>query len=448
MAEPVVLGAIGVPGVVRVDPAGTLHLEDGSSLELWIGAEDRWHLAPAEVAVRQQDGPGGTETRMRVPGGDIVQRTWVVPHWGRGVAVVEVVNETPVPVAAALVATGALRWRAARPPAADGLAPLPRALTPTESAGVWPVPHQTALRLVVELAGDGEALPDPAAVPGPADVARGWERHLTGTARVELPDAELAGAVATARRTLLVAGQGWLAARALYAWGHGHEADEVAEAALAAGASLDGPGLVAVDELVRRAPDGRELAAVLVEPVAAAVHAVVRGAPSASRRDALLAAARLLAWAGDARASADVAAAAGALVAVPLPEPAALLHTDAATLLLAVRDLLVDDRGEAVDLLPGLPDAWLGLGVELHDLPTRHGPVAAAVRWHGPRPAILWDAPVPVRASRLDPAWAGAGGRGEALLAEATVDVTPGPAAAPVQRGLTIEAAEDPGSFA
>jgi hypothetical protein len=46
------------------------------------------------------------------------------------------------------------------------------------------------------------------------------------------------------------------------------------------------------------------------------------------------------------------------------------------------------------------------------------GRVSCSVRWHGPRPALLWDAPadVTVRAPALDPAWSSTEATGEALL--------------------------------
>jgi hypothetical protein len=45
--------------------------------------------------------------------------------------------------------------------------------------------------------------------------------------------------------------------------------------------------------------------------------------------------------------------------------------------------------------------------------------VGFAVRWHGQRPALLWDLSTPARltCSGLDPVWSTATARGEALLA-------------------------------
>jgi hypothetical protein len=50
-----------------------------------------------------------------------------------------------------------------------------------------------------------------------------------------------------------------------------------------------------------------------------------------------------------------------------------------------------------------------------------------ALRWHGARPALLWELdgpPVELRCSGLDSSWVGNGARGEALLAAAAVTST------------------------
>jgi hypothetical protein len=82
-----------------------------------------------------------------------------------------------------------------------------------------------------------------------------------------------------------------------------------------------------------------------------------------------------------------------------------------------------DDPG-GLALCSMLPDAWLGQSIEVHDAPTHHGTLSFAVRWHGERPALLWElrrhdegAPVRLTAPGLDPAWATNERSGEALLA-------------------------------
>ncbi len=53
-------------------------------------------------------------------------------------------------------------------------------------------------------------------------------------------------------------------------------------------------------------------------------------------------------------------------------------------------------------------------------MPLRRGRCSFAVRWHGARPALLWDVPAgtTVTAPALDPAWSSAEPVGETLLAE------------------------------
>ena len=71
-------------------------------------------------------------------------------------------------------------------------------------------------------------------------------------------------------------------------------------------------------------------------------------------------------------------------------------------------------------LLPyGLPPGWLGANFEVFGLPV--GPrsrIDYAVRWHGERPAVLWDVtgePVELTAPLLDPGWRTGDAKGEAL---------------------------------
>jgi hypothetical protein len=97
----------------------------------------------------------------------------------------------------------------------------------------------------------------------------------------------------------------------------------------------------------------------------------------------------------------------------------------AAALVQAARALLVVERPGGLDLVPVHPDGWYGGGFELHDAPTAFGRLSYAVRWHGTRPALLWDldahpgtAAVVLRAPGLDPHWSTTEPRGEALLAE------------------------------
>lgn len=98
----------------------------------------------------------------------------------------------------------------------------------------------------------------------------------------------------------------------------------------------------------------------------------------------------------------------------------------------ALLDLYVSDGGgerSGPVLLPVFDPVWVGRSIEAHDLPTPWGPAGYAVRWHGRRPAVLWeitgaDDEVTVSAPGLDGSWTGRGAEGEALLAEMPVPET------------------------
>ncbi|HUQ39028.1 MAG TPA: hypothetical protein VM030_02655 [Acidimicrobiales bacterium] len=98
----------------------------------------------------------------------------------------------------------------------------------------------------------------------------------------------------------------------------------------------------------------------------------------------------------------------------------------AADFLTFVRDLLVREVDGGLDLCTMLPAAWDGQPIEVHDAPTAHGVLSFAVRWHGERPALLWDlrphagvdaGEVRLRAPGLDPSWSTTEPKGDALLA-------------------------------
>jgi hypothetical protein len=90
-----------------------------------------------------------------------------------------------------------------------------------------------------------------------------------------------------------------------------------------------------------------------------------------------------------------------------------------AQLLAALRAVLVREPDDGVAILPDWPSAWIGQPIDVRDAPTRRGPVSCSVRWHGERPALLWEGPpdTTFTAPGLDPDWSSNDARGEALLA-------------------------------
>ena len=105
----------------------------------------------------------------------------------------------------------------------------------------------------------------------------------------------------------------------------------------------------------------------------------------------------------------------------------------AADFLSFVRNLLVrevDAPAPTLALCSLLPNKWLGQGLEVHNAPTHVGRISYAVRWHGDRPAVLWELDphdgvdgVQLTAPGLDPAWSTRERSGEALLAPMPSDV-------------------------
>lgn len=392
------IGVLGGAAGARVLPDGTVQPErTGWRLTWWIGADDRWRMPARETTVRQQldGGVPIVRTALRVPGGDAVVRVYSVPDAG-GTIVVDVANESAAPFVVALVVQHARRvelggelvvvdqrpglaltrapsrWSVAIARSTDvevcggaareGTFPTTRDRAGRiEAAFLLPVPHRVSVRAAIDPT--SRQAVDPRSLPSADDVARGWTAQLDRGMRVELPDARLTEAVRAARAQLLLSGS------------DGRPSGDVV-------AALEDWGFDAEAAAAWRALSGRERR-----------RASRRSPPArAGALDELV----------------DAASAPGRIDAV------------APALLLAVRSLLVTERDGAVTLLHELPPAWRGHPLEVHDAPTRAGPVSFAVRWHGTRPALLWAAPqgVRLRAPGLDPAWTNAGAGGEALLAE------------------------------
>ncbi|MET0827079.1 MAG: hypothetical protein ABWZ89_11245 [Acidimicrobiales bacterium] len=194
------LGAVDASGGLR--PAGA-----GWTLGWLIGAEDRWHVPPVEAAVRQSL-VGSTpvvETRVRVVGGDVVHHAYAVTGpGGAAMLVAEITNETPVPVAIALVVDGAgsvdLDGEVAT---VDGhhQVRLPRPASQwVAPVAFLPLPHKATLRVVVAR---GEAA-DPAELPDAERVAAGWRAQADASPSWSLPEPVISAAADAARGFLLV----------------------------------------------------------------------------------------------------------------------------------------------------------------------------------------------------------------------------------------------------
>lgn len=474
------------------------------SLDWWIGAEDRWHVPAREAAVRQTllGNSPVVETRIRVPSGDAVHRVYAARGLdGADVLVIEVHNDTKVPFAVALAVRpydlsgagavgriqldgtavrvdgapaivlprspgrlaladagadtaavvfsgGAEPVRTAEVRCADGLA---------NAALLFPLAHAATLRVSLPLTDGAEA--DPSSLPGADQVASGWATLTRSGARIEVPNRRLRDAIAASTRFLLLGGADPTVASALDLLGFADDASRrllASECAATPGRSL---AAIAQHWSLTHDVDAARTAARQVAALIARLGRVDDSADADAGHAALPAAADLLDAVGEARAAADVRALAARVPSAPPMEPdlEALLATAGPTwtwssagtghdvranaaLVTAARRLLVREVDDGLALSPGVPEAWLGQGWEVHDLPTAAGRLSYAIRWHGERPALLWELEPAAgqRRSRLsvpglDAEWATTDRRGEVLLAPVAVPERP-----PQRRGLTI----------
>jgi hypothetical protein len=408
---PTRVGVLGSSHQASVDSHGAVAPDDrGWELDWWIGADDRWHVPEREAAVRQSlvDAAPVVETALRVPGGDAVQRVYGVGG-PAGLIAIEIENASGAPFVVALVIRPRLgrRVRAVEGGGSrvdvDGrpalLAPRPamrwsagetsevfeevsggrahaEAFTGArdrggrlEAAFLHPVPHRNRVRFAPVAGRHDRTVPvdavDVSLLPEAGDAAAGWAAQLRRGMQVVLPDARVQHAHDAARASLLLA--------------------------------ADATGRLNADEVAALEDWGFD-----TEAEAAWRRLGMRERRRAGRRDATPDA-----W----RSVRERMQSASATFTWP-EGPAPLLR--------AVRDLLAAPRDDdSVALLVELPTEWRGQSLEVHDAPTRAGRVSYAVRWHGARPALLWqcDRPVALTAPGLDPSWSTTEARGEALLA-------------------------------
>lgn len=343
---------------------------------------------------------------------------------------------------------------------------------PDAPVAVVPLPHTSTIRLVASDAGasprsGGHRVDSPGAVASIDEVTRGWHHLLEQGPALVLPDARraerfdrgrvamhLLGASApvTSDGSPASIGQAALVTRAAL----------IARAAPAAGAGLDDlersigrrrpfrrhvrPPLE-LEAIIRAwclaVSDGHRDGAEAALHLAAACHRMLAGRDplGATSIDALGAAATVLALVGQpdaadevlgrvARLAAPDADAGPGAAATPLPgPPAGNWAVESAVDLLSVVDELVAVSARGVDLLPGWTGRWWGQEVEVHRLLTEVGTASFALRWHGDRPALLWEIDPPggdgdgpaghlgVTAAAIDATWHDRRLRGEALLA-------------------------------
>ena len=227
-------------------------------------------------------------------------------------------------------------------------------------------------------------------------VVRGWLTIVHRASRVVLPDAGLADALTAARCDLLLQGP--------------------------VGPHDPIGFLLDVAELVRLGDDADAWMPEIVEPVAAISRS------NGSDVDAALEACERVALAaGDDRALGDIVdlrarRVRDGRVTADAGGPASFSDVRRGASVgrfVAEIEQRIADGGRLMSA--GIPRRWLGANFEVHRIPTgARSAVSFAVRWHGERPAVLWEQHGEVQhlsAPRVDPEWSTDEASGEALWA-------------------------------
>ena len=248
------LGAIWGEARPMVDRRGLVTTGAGWSVDFWAGGDDRWYMPSVEPSVRQSiiDHAPVVETTMRIPGGDLTHRAWVGTgsgSSGNGALVVEITNDSPVPVALAIglrpfdlegvgglgdveiegrrmLVDGREVLRAGRDPARIAVGSLVagdagivvlagNAVEPegpmsvgsrrglASAAMVFPLPHTASVRFVVAI--DDHPLSDPADFADSDAVAAGWAAQMAVGAKATFAEDRLAAGVESSLRSLSLA---------------------------------------------------------------------------------------------------------------------------------------------------------------------------------------------------------------------------------------------------
>ena len=317
-----------------------------------------------------------------------------------------------------------------------------------QAAAVWPLPHTATLRLVVHLRGATSAA---AAVPTTDDIARGWQAHLKQGLQVEVDELDVGADLAQAAQSVLTL---WpntrddtpLVVTALAELGFGRDAgrlfddlercedDDAVVRSLARWAQL-GEQTHQLEDLDRAL--GR---------LARAAHVIAnRGGELPGQgwlNDALVVlggrlhqidqpdvAERVQGFRAHSQSENAVDGVADRLAALDKARDKRGVWPEghmraAATYVRAVRALIVDDRGDELRLLPDMPKLWRGRPIDVFGLPVANGNISFGLRWHGPRPALLWEAslapeaPLTIRVPGIDSEFSTNDRAGETLLAD------------------------------
>ena len=399
--------AVGVRGAAwigGVNAWGDVFVDGQQRLCWFVAADDRWYRPSRETTVRQREisGVPVIETRIKVPGGDAVQRVYGVANFG-GAIVVEIYNDSSLPFAVAFDRGDIATMRAPSPTGVQGI-DLP------VGSVVLPVGHHATMRAAILINGDSRQISagELESLPSFEQVERGWLGALQTASRIDVPEASWSTILTSQRCKLMLSPP--------------VETDDQ------------------VDLILDRAERVRlgDKAGQWVGDVAIATEQIIKQCVKDSTiswfaQRAILAASMLLHRAGESRGKQDIALAWSRLAeAIEITASADGADKNVASsteLLGSVRQiawvesqLVAMRRDGVIEICPrGIDAAWLGVNFECHKLlATPEHLISYAVRWHGDKPALLWeiDGPVGARvmASAIDSSFVSTDMRGETLL--------------------------------
>jgi len=398
--------AVGVRGAAwsaGVSAWGDLFVEDQERLSWFIAADDRWYRPSRETTVRQREVSGVPviETRIKVPGGDAVQRVYGVANFG-GAIVVEIYNDSSLPFAVAFDRGDISTMREPSPTGVQGI-DLPA------GSVVFPVGHHATMRAAILINGDSRQISagELESLPSFEQVERGWLAALQISSRVDVPDLSWSSALTSQRCKVLLSNSTELA-----------ESSDI--------------NLV-VDLLLDRAERVRlgDKPAQWVDEVAVATERILKQCAKTQsvqwfEERALLGAGMVLNRAGESRGLQDFVSVWSRLAEAGRISDLALASPEIAGTVRQIAwiesQLVAQRRDGVIEICPcGIDKSWLGVNFECHKLlASPEHVISYAVRWHGEKPALLWeiDGPVgaKVAASAIDRTFSSTEMRGETLL--------------------------------
>ena len=398
--------AVGVRGAAwsaGVSAWGDLFVEDQERLRWFIAADDRWYRPSRETTVRQREVSGVPviETRIKVPGGDAVQRVYGVANFG-GAIVVEIYNDSSLPFAVAFDRGDIATMREPSPTGVQGID------LPADSV-VFPVGHHATMRAAILINGDSRQISagELESLPSFEQVERGWLAALQISSRVDVPDLSWSSVLTSQRCKVLLSNSAELT-----------ESSDIN---------------LLVDLLLDRAERVRlgDKPAQWVDEVAVATERILKQCAKTQsvqwfEERALLGAGMVLNRAGESRGLQDFVSVWSRLAEAGRISDLALASPEIAGTVRQIAwiesQLVAQRRDGVIEICPcGIDKSWLGVNFECHKLlASPEHVISYAVRWHGEKPALLWeiDGPVgaKVAASAIDRTFSSTEMRGETLL--------------------------------